>query len=804
MAGPLLPAGALKTSVALCTHNGEQFLPEQLHSLARQTTLPYELVVLDDASTDDTISILEDFRRKAPFPVRIERSAQNKGWIPSFFAVIGRCQGDLVATCDQDDVWSPVKIERCTAWFDRHRDLALLVHSAQVVDAQARPTGVRLPEFRRSRLHPAHRVPLWFLHEGFALVFPTWLRDAVGIDDLPPGFGISTELGTHTEHDYWACLVAPAAGPVVTLADDLVQHRRHGANASHPRAPGLPALLAKPRDDSGDAARLQRQRVGGTEGFAGLLNIAGKVDRYRGLADRLDAFGRYLRDASDRSLQAGRVDLSHTMAARAQVHSGAAERLRRRADAVEPVSGRRRRWSQLAALALQRGYGRRARGALGLQALLVDVLVATLGPKASARLRERLLARQRARAPLPTSPRRVSVALCTYNGAAHLRDQLDSLASQTRPVHELVVLDDVSTDDTTSILEEFARHSPFPVRLNLRSRNQGYVTGYFEVMRQCTGDLIALCDQDDVWSPDKIERCTAWFDRHPEAALLVHSGRVVDARLRDTGVRLPDFSRPRVIPPSRVPLGFVHHGFSLVLPSWLLDVAELDGLPLPLDPGHDSYGPHIQHDWWVSLVAPAAGPVLTVPDDLVLWRRHGGNRTPGLVVEESPAHVPEPAAAVLRNHRPVMGGTQGLAGFLDVPAKVERYRGLASRAEQFAGYLDRSAAGLHRRGRAELARNVSDRARRHLRAGVRWRRRAHVVEAGGGPVRRLARLAAIAVRGAYGRRARRGLGPGALAVDLVVTTLGPPGCRQARTWLLERPRPRSGQAGNRPSAAKTV
>ena len=67
------------TSVALCVYNGERFLSQQLESLAAQTVLPDELVICDDASSDGSMRIVENFAKNAPFVVRIFKNPKNLG-----------------------------------------------------------------------------------------------------------------------------------------------------------------------------------------------------------------------------------------------------------------------------------------------------------------------------------------------------------------------------------------------------------------------------------------------------------------------------------------------------------------------------------------------------------------------------------------------------------------------------------------------------------------------------------------------------------------------------------------------------
>ena len=97
----------------------------------------------------------------------------------------------------------------------------------------------------------------------------------------------------------------------------------------------------------------------------------------------------------------------------------------------------------------------------------------------------------------------ISVAMCTYNGDKYLWEQLQSIASQTRFPHELVICDDRFTDSTTDIIRDFTGSAPFPVRLHINPANlgaaaKGITRNFEQASRLCTGDLIAFCDQDDV------------------------------------------------------------------------------------------------------------------------------------------------------------------------------------------------------------------------------------------------------------------------------------------------------------------
>lgn len=131
----------------------------------------------------------------------------------------------------------------------------------------------------------------------------------------------------------------------------------------------------------------------------------------------------------------------------------------------------------------------------------------------------------------------ISVAMCTYNGERYLREQLESIASQTRLPDELVICDDRSTDSTAEIIRDFADSAPFPVRFNLNPVNlggaaKGITKNFEQASRLCIGDLIAFCDQDDVWLPQKLARMAQTMEEQPQLG-----GVFVDAQLiNDQGV----------------------------------------------------------------------------------------------------------------------------------------------------------------------------------------------------------------------------------------------------------------------------
>ena len=134
----------------------------------------------------------------------------------------------------------------------------------------------------------------------------------------------------------------------------------------------------------------------------------------------------------------------------------------------------------------------------------------------------------------------VSVAMCTYNGARFLGEQLQSIQNQSRLPDQLFVCDDGSTDSTQAILKEFARAAPFRVILKFNTQTLGVTRNFEQALSACLGDFIALCDQDDRWHPSKLERLAELLKAHPQAgfacsnaALINHRGERLRGRLWD-------------------------------------------------------------------------------------------------------------------------------------------------------------------------------------------------------------------------------------------------------------------------------
>ncbi len=123
----------------------------------------------------------------------------------------------------------------------------------------------------------------------------------------------------------------------------------------------------------------------------------------------------------------------------------------------------------------------------------------------------------------------VSVALATYNGEKFLKLQLDSLLNSTRQPDEVVIIDDCSTDNTAQVVRGYIVEHNLDWKFSVSDSNLGYKRNFYNCLEKCTGDVIFLCDQDDVWYSGKIAEITAIFESDPQVLGVNSSFDMIDA-----------------------------------------------------------------------------------------------------------------------------------------------------------------------------------------------------------------------------------------------------------------------------------
>ena len=225
-------------SVALATYNGAAFIGQQLASIAQQDCLPAELVVTDDSSTDNTLELVAAFAAMAPFPVRVHRNETRLGYRANFMRALSLCGSELIALCDQDDVWEPNKLSVAQAAFDTP-DTVLFFHNAWLIDRAGErigPADIYVLPPRNPPLS-AHGLLCPF---GFSMVCASSL---LRFSDLWDQSIDSNDQRSRMGHDQWMFFLAAIFGEIAYSDLRLTQYRQHGANAFGSPDRGFAAML---------------------------------------------------------------------------------------------------------------------------------------------------------------------------------------------------------------------------------------------------------------------------------------------------------------------------------------------------------------------------------------------------------------------------------------------------------------------------------------------------------------------------------------------------------------------------------
>lgn len=210
----------------------------------------------------------------------------------------------------------------------------------------------------------------------------------------------------------------------------------------------------------------------------------------------------------------------------------------------------------------------------------------------------------------------ISIALSTYNGQRFLRQQLDSIYAQTISPAQVVAVDDCSTDGTVALLEEYVeRHG---LKLYLNTTNQGCIQTTSRALSLCTGDYIALSDQDDIWFPEKLETLHYHLGDKTlvcsDSLLCDERGNLLgNSHRRRSLVPIPkNGASPDTLYRSLLYMNFVT-GCTALFRRSLLDRA----LPIPPESR--------MHDWWLALWATQEQGIVYYEEPLQYYRQHDNN-----------------------------------------------------------------------------------------------------------------------------------------------------------------------------------
>lgn len=341
-------------SVALATYNGGKYLQALLDSLAKQTVLPYELVVSDDNSSDDTIRIIEDFSNTAPFNVKLIKNQKQLGVIKNFATAFNNTSGDLIAYCDQDDIWHHEKLAKCVEHFSDSK-VKLTMHRSEVVNDKLEYLGYCIPELNEIEIgktaFPSSTDMTYGL--GHQMLF-----DRKIYQDFEWIFNKEDKAlqAIADNYDILIRFIAGMTGDIVNIEETLVKFRRHDtatsdAGLTHKDSEAVSGFLGKkPEDYTAQAVALE--------------NIADTIEK--NIAPEMQEYKLTLKQYSN--FLTNRAALIRT---RGSIYSN------------KSIFSRYKAYIELLS---KKVYTSKSRGGFGKKALLVDIFVSFFGLKGAQKI----------------------------------------------------------------------------------------------------------------------------------------------------------------------------------------------------------------------------------------------------------------------------------------------------------------------------------------------------------------------------------------------------------------------------------
>ena len=203
-------------AVVVATYNGATYLRQQLESIIQQTYKPSQIIIIDDASVDDTLQVANNFAALHP-EVMVVQNETRLGYIKNFEKGMLLANASYVALSDQDDIWVPHKLE---VLIHAIGDQMLAYSDSELIDANGQLLNQKMSSIKNQL---AYHTPIMYAigawAPGHAMLFKKEL-----VDKAAP-------FPTLVTHDFWLGFVATCYSKVVYVNEPLVHYRQHTQNA---------------------------------------------------------------------------------------------------------------------------------------------------------------------------------------------------------------------------------------------------------------------------------------------------------------------------------------------------------------------------------------------------------------------------------------------------------------------------------------------------------------------------------------------------------------------------------------------
>lgn len=213
-------------SVAMTTFNGEKYILEQLKSIAEQELAVDEVVIFDDASQDNTVSLIEQYRNKTNINIKLYVNKKNQGYVQNFRNAIQKAQGDYIFLCDQDDIWNTNKTKLMIETIKKY-NISVLFTQYNMIDENGEPLDISDYKFNGEKKY------------GRKLVKKISLAQLV-YGNIAPGCTYCftkeirklylREVKEPIIHDYAVALIGACIGKSYYMNEKTMSYRIHSSN----------------------------------------------------------------------------------------------------------------------------------------------------------------------------------------------------------------------------------------------------------------------------------------------------------------------------------------------------------------------------------------------------------------------------------------------------------------------------------------------------------------------------------------------------------------------------------------------